>query len=334
MRPVLNSTMNNRKLHALLACTLFLVAAGVYSRLSGQPLELWRVAFWSIVGVASYIALSGLFGFDPHRTRIARFASPLVHYVDRWELRLGQATLSMLGCVEPERDQTPAHARDIADRLIASLPGMLLYWHHFTRNGVRLKLESGADSVAAHFLTLLHRRPPPESWVRAMHTSLVLYAEHELNASTFTTRVIAGTGSDLYSCIAGGIGALRGPKHGGANEVALEIQERYGTPEEAVADIRARLARKEVVIGFGHPVYTVADPRNRVIKDVARRLRQCSKGRRRPRLEVDKRHVVAGIGEGHRDAAAHAPCPQAGDGGPRHHLNPSRSRSCRPSRSR
>ena len=180
--------------------------------------------------------------------------------------------VSMLGCVEPERDQSAAHARDIADRLIASLPGMLLYWHHFARNGARIELQSHADSVAAHFLTLLHRRPPPESWVRAMHTSLVLYAEHELNASTFTARVIAGTGSDLYSCIAGGIGALRGPKHGGANEVALEIQERYDTLEEAVADIRARLARKEVVIGFGHPVYTVADPRNRIIKDVARRL--------------------------------------------------------------
>jgi len=180
--------------------------------------------------------------------------------------------VSMLGCVEPERDQSAAHARDIADRLIASLPGMLLYWHHFARNGARIELQSHADSVAAHFLTLLHRRPPPESWVRAMHTSLVLYAEHELNASTFTARVIAGTGSDLYSCIAGGIGALRGPKHGGANEVALEIQERYDTPEEAVADIRARLARKEVVIGFGHPVYTVADPRNRIIKDVAWRL--------------------------------------------------------------
>jgi 2-methylcitrate synthase len=180
--------------------------------------------------------------------------------------------VSVLGCIEPERDQSPAHARDIADRLIASLPGMLLYWHHFALNGVRINLDSDSDSVAAHFLTLLHRGRPPESWVRAMHTSLVLYAEHEFNASTFTARVIAGTGSDLYSCIAGGIGALRGPKHGGANEVALEIQQRYETPEEAVADIRARLARKEVVIGFGHPVYTVADPRNRIIKDVARRL--------------------------------------------------------------
>jgi 2-methylcitrate synthase len=180
--------------------------------------------------------------------------------------------VSMLGCLEPERDQSPAHARDLADRLIASLPGMLLYWHHFAHNGVRITVESDTDSVAEHFLTLLHRRAAPASWVRAMHTSLVLYAEHEFNASTFTTRVIAGTGSDLYSCIAGGIGALRGPKHGGANEVALEIQQRYQNPEQAVADIRTRLARKEVVIGFGHPVYTVADPRNRIIKDVALRL--------------------------------------------------------------
>jgi 2-methylcitrate synthase len=180
--------------------------------------------------------------------------------------------VSMLGCIEPERDQSAAHARDLADRLIASLPGMLLYWYHYAHNGVRINVESSADSVAEHFLALLHRRAAQASWVRAMHTSLVLYAEHEFNASTFTARVIAGTGSDLYSCIAGGIGALRGPKHGGANEVALEIQQRYGTPEEAVADIRARVARKEVVIGFGHPVYTVADPRNRIIKDVARRL--------------------------------------------------------------
>jgi 2-methylcitrate synthase len=180
--------------------------------------------------------------------------------------------VSVLGCVEPERDQSPSTARDIADRLIASLGGMLLYWYHFARSGRRIDVDSDAESVGAHFLALLHRRPPRESWVRAMHTSLVLYAEHEFNASTFTTRVIAGTGSDLYSCIAGGIGALRGPKHGGANEVALEIQQRYRGPDAAVADIRARLARKEVVIGFGHPVYTVADPRNRVIKDVARRL--------------------------------------------------------------
>jgi 2-methylcitrate synthase len=180
--------------------------------------------------------------------------------------------VSALGCIEPERDQTPEHARDIADRLIACLGSMLLYWHHYARSGTRIEVESDADSVGAHFLSLLHRRPPSASWVRAMQTSLVLYAEHEFNASTFTARVIAGTGSDLYSCIAGGIGALRGPKHGGANEVALEIQQRYRTPAQAVADIRTRLERKEVVIGFGHPVYTVADPRNRIIKEVARRL--------------------------------------------------------------
>ena len=180
--------------------------------------------------------------------------------------------VSALGCVEPERDQSPEHARDIADRLIASLGSMLLYWYHFANSGVRIDVESDDDSVGGHFLHLLHRKPPPASWVRAMHTSLVLYAEHEFNASTFTTRVIAGTGSDLYSCITGGIGALRGPKHGGANEVALEIQQRYRTPEQAAADIRSRVERKEVVIGFGHPVYTVADPRNRIIKEVARRL--------------------------------------------------------------
>jgi 2-methylcitrate synthase len=180
--------------------------------------------------------------------------------------------VSVLGCVEPERDQSAAAARHMADRLIASLGGMLLYWYHFAQSGKRIDAERGGDSVGEHFLTLLHGRPPPASWARAMHTSLVLYAEHEFNASTFTTRVIAGTGSDLYSCITGGIGALRGPKHGGANEVALEIQQRYRSPDEAVADIRTRLARKEVVIGFGHPVYTVADPRNRVIKDVAQRL--------------------------------------------------------------
>jgi 2-methylcitrate synthase len=180
--------------------------------------------------------------------------------------------VSALGCVLPERDQSTAHARDIADRLIASLGSMLLYWYHYAHSGVRIEVETDAESVGGHFLELLHRRSPPASWVRAMHTSLVLYAEHEFNASTFTARVIAGTGSDLYSCIAGGIGALRGPKHGGANEVALEIQQRYRTPEEAVADIRSRVERKEVVIGFGHPVYTIADPRNRIIKEVAHRL--------------------------------------------------------------
>jgi 2-methylcitrate synthase len=173
----------------------------------------------------------------------------------------------------PEKDaHVPADARDIADRLIASLGSMLAYWYHYSQGGQRIGVESDEDSVGGHFLHLLHQRRPPPSWVRAMHTSLNLYAEHEFNASTFTARVVAGTGSDLYSCIAGAIGALRGPKHGGANEVALEIQQRYASPDAAEADIRARVARKEVIIGFGHPVYTIADPRNQVIKRVARDL--------------------------------------------------------------
>src|SRR4051812_36980707 len=180
--------------------------------------------------------------------------------------------VSALGCVELERNQSAERARDIADRLIASLGSMLLYWYHFSNSGKRIDVESDDDSVGGHFLHLLHGKRPRTSWVRAMHTSLVLYAEHEFNASTFTTRVIAGTGSDLYSCITGGIGALRGPKHGGANEVSDEIQKRYTNAEEAEADIRARMARKEIVIGFGHPVYTTGDPRNKVIKAVAERL--------------------------------------------------------------
>jgi 2-methylcitrate synthase len=165
-------------------------------------------------------------------------------------------------------------ARDIADRLMASTGSMLLYWYHFRHNGKRIELNTDDDSIGGHFLHLLHGRKPSGSWVRAMHTSLVLYAEHEFNASTFTCRVIAGTGSDIYSSICGGIGALRGPKHGGANEVAYEIQARYKSADEAEADIKQRLARKEVIIGFGHPVYTVSDPRNKVIKEVARRLSQ------------------------------------------------------------
>ncbi len=184
-----------------------------------------------------------------------------------------RTAVSVLGCVLPEReDHNAAGARDIADRLIASLGAMLAYWYHYSHAGQRIFIETDDDSIGGHFLHLLHRRPPPASWVRAMHTSLILYAEHEFNASTFTARVIAGTGSDLYSCIAGAIGALRGPKHGGANEVALEIQQRYATAQQASADVRARVANKEVIIGFGHPVYTVADPRNQVIKEVARRL--------------------------------------------------------------
>jgi 2-methylcitrate synthase len=211
--------------------------------------------------------LNSLRGLPQQVRRVLEALPASAHPMD--VMRTG---VSALGCVEPEGDQSPARAREIADRLIASLGSMLLYWHHYSRTGVRIDVESDADSVGAHFLDRLHLKPPPPSWVRAMHTSLVLYAEHEFNASTFTARVIAGTGTDLYSCIAGAIGALRGPKHGGANEVALEIQQRYRTPQEAVADIRERVGRKEVVIGFGHPVYTVADPRNRIIKEVARRL--------------------------------------------------------------
>lgn len=181
--------------------------------------------------------------------------------------------VSVLGCVLPEAaDHNHPGARDIADRLMASLGSMLLYWYHWSHNGRVIDVETDDDSIGGHFLHLLHGHPPKDSWVRAMHTSLILYAEHEFNASTFTGRVIAGTGSDMYSAICGAIGALRGPKHGGANEVAFEIQKRYDTPDEAEADIRARVERKEVVIGFGHPVYTVSDPRNRVIKQVAKEL--------------------------------------------------------------
>jgi 2-methylcitrate synthase len=184
-----------------------------------------------------------------------------------------RSAVSALGCVLPEKDDHgAAGAREIADRLIASLGSMLTYWYHFSHSGERIHTETADDSTGAHFLHLLHRRPPSASWVRAMHTSLILYAEHEFNASTFAARVIAGTGSDLYSCIAGAIGALRGPKHGGANETALVIQQRYESADAAEADIRARVANKEVIIGFGHPVYTISDPRNQVIKEVARRL--------------------------------------------------------------
>ena len=183
--------------------------------------------------------------------------------------------VSVLGCALPEKeDHSAAGARDIADRLIASLGSMLTYWYHWSHSGERIHVETDDGSIGGHFLHLLHRRPPRASWVRAMHTSLILYAEHEFNASTFAARVIAGTGSDLYSCITGAIGAQRGPKHGGANEVAYEIQQRYDGAQEAEADIRARLANHEVIIGFGHPVYTQSDPRNLLIKEVARSLAQ------------------------------------------------------------
>jgi 2-methylcitrate synthase len=181
--------------------------------------------------------------------------------------------VSALGCVLPENERHDAvGARDIIDRLLASLNSMLLYWHHFANSGRRIEVETDDDSIGGHFLHLLHGEPPRPSFVKAMHTSLILYAEHEFNASTFTARVISGTGSDIYSAITGGIGALRGPKHGGANEVAFEVQRRYSNPDEAEQDIVRRLAAKEVIIGFGHPVYTVSDPRNQVIKQVARSL--------------------------------------------------------------
>ena len=184
-----------------------------------------------------------------------------------------RTAVSVLGCTLPEKDDhNAADARDIADRLMASLGSALLYWYHFSHNGRIIDVQTDDDSIGGHFLHLLHGEAPQESWVRAMHISLILYAEHEFNASTFTSRVIAGTGSDMYSAVAGAIGALRGPKHGGANEVAFEVQKRYETPDEAEADIRRRVENKEVVIGFGHPVYTISDPRNVVIKKVAKQL--------------------------------------------------------------
>lgn len=193
---------------------------------------------------------------------------PSAHPMD--VLRTG---VSVLGCLTPEKDEHPvAGARAIADRLMASFGSMLLYWYHYSHNGRRVEVVTDDDTIGGHFLHLLHGRVPSAEWVKAMNVSLILYAEHEFNASTFAARVIAGTGADLYSAITGAIGALRGPKHGGANEVALEVQQRYADPDSAEADIRARVANKEVVIGFGHPVYTVSDPRNGIIKEVAREL--------------------------------------------------------------
>lgn len=181
--------------------------------------------------------------------------------------------VSALGAVFPEAEKhTIAGARDLADRLLACLGPMLLYWYHYSHHSRRIDVAADDDSIGGHFLRLLHGKPPAQSWVKAMHTSLVLYAEHEFNASTFAARVIAGTGSDFYSAITGAIGALRGPKHGGANEAAFDIQKRYDNPDKAEADIRRRVADREIIIGFGHPVYTIADPRNRVIREVARKL--------------------------------------------------------------
>jgi 2-methylcitrate synthase len=197
---------------------------------------------------------------------------PASHPMD--VLRTG---VSVLGCAIPEAaDHNEEGATDIADSLLARLPSMLLYWHQYARHGRRIDVETGGDTIAEHFLHMLHLEPARPEWVQAMNLSLILYAEHEFNASTFTARVIAGTGSDLYSCICGAIGALKGPKHGGANEVALEIQHRYRTGDQAEQDIRRRIEQREVIIGFGHPVYTISDPRSDIIKEVARRLAQSS----------------------------------------------------------
>ena len=214
-------------------------------------------------------ALRGL----PAAVKAALEATPAAaHPMD--VLRTG---VSVLGTVLPEKDDHSAPgARDIADRLLACQGSMLLYWYHYATNGKRIDVETDDDSIGGHFLHLLHGKAPGESWVRAMHTSLILYAEHEFNASTFTSRVITGTGSDVYSAMCGAIGALRGPKHGGANEVAFEIQKRYDNPDEAEADIKQRVEAKEKIIGFGHPVYTTGDPRNDVIKQVAKDLSEAA----------------------------------------------------------
>jgi 2-methylcitrate synthase len=220
----------------------------------------------------------------PHAVKAALEALPAgAHPMD--VMRTGA---SVLGCVLPEKDDhNIAGARDIADRLMASFGSMLLYWYHYSHNGKRIDVETDDDSIGGHILHLLHGMAPSELWVRSMHTSLILYAEHEFNASTFAARVIAGTGSDMHSCITGAIGALRGPKHGGANEVAMDIISRYSTPDEAEADIRARMERKEIVIGFGHPVYTIGDPRNPIIKELSRKL--CADGGNQALFDISER---------------------------------------------
>ncbi len=235
--------------------------------------------------------LAGLRGLPDAVKKSLELVPASAHPMD--VLRTG---VSVLGCVHPEAaDHHEGGARAIADTLLAALPSMLLYWHHYARNGKRIELEPDSESIAEHFLHLLHGQAPSAEWTRAMQLSLILYAEHEFNASTFTARVIAGTGSDLYSCITGAIGALKGPKHGGANEVALEIQQRYSTPEEAEADMLRRVADREVVIGFGHPVYTISDPRSNVVKEAARALAVDADGRRlfavAERIETTMQHA-------------------------------------------
>jgi 2-methylcitrate synthase len=219
--------------------------------------------------LATYkIRLRGLRGL-PENVKAALEELPAqAHPMD--VLRVG---ISVLATLEPERQPYGREgALLVADRLLAANASMLMYWHHFSRHGRRIKVETDDDSIGGHLLHLLHGRPAGAQWVRAMQVSLILYAEHEFNASTFTARVIAGTGSDMFSAVAGAIGALRGPKHGGANEAALEIQQSYTSDDEAEKDIRARVGRREIIMGFGHPVYTISDPRNVVIKQIAREL--------------------------------------------------------------
>ena len=216
--------------------------------------------------------LKSLRGLPPPVRATLEQLPPSTHPMD--VLRTG---VSALGCSLPEKDDhNSVGARDIADRLLATLPSMLLYWYAYSESGKRIEVKTDDSSIASHFLHMLYEAAPDAQEIGALQTTLVLYAEHEFNASTFAGRVIAGTGSDMYSCICGAIGALRGPKHGGANEGALEIQRRYGTPDEAEADIRKRLENKEVIIGFGHPVYTVVDPRSAIVKAVARRLAEAT----------------------------------------------------------
>jgi len=216
--------------------------------------------------------LKGLRGLPAEVKTVLEHIPPSAHPMD-----MLNASVSFLGTVMPEKDDHNTEgARDIIDHLVASYGSMLLYWWHYSRNGRRIEVETDDESVAGHFLHLLHGEKPSHLQERALDQSLILYAEHELTASTFAARVIAGTLSDVYSSVAGAIGALRGPKHGGANEAASEIQRRYRNAEEAAADIRERVANKEIVIGFGHPVYTVSDPRNPIIKELAKGL--CGEG--------------------------------------------------------
>ena len=238
--------------------------------------EFEEVAFLLVHGklpnaaeLAGYKAkLKALRGLPANLKAILEWIPPSAHPMD-----VMRTAVSAMGNLLPEKDDhNLPGARDIADQLMASLGSMLLYWYHYSHNGKRIETETDDDSIGGHFLHLLHGKAPSAEWVRAMHTSLILYAEHEFNASTFACRVITGTGSDMHSAICGGIGALRGPKHGGANEVAFEVQSRYSGPDDAEADAIRRIQAKEIVIGFGHPVYTIGDPRNKVIKEVARRL--------------------------------------------------------------